>query len=443
MAVISIVEHDRLSTRKDGHSTKLTPYQTQALGRLDPMLPPGAIKWGHQSVRFSQYCGVLGLGDDMIEILPKIYGGSGDSEIARKVLLRMLYVARKVKMPQVGSAAIDLQRHHLLDVFILHFCEELFAQLHEGALLRYVDRSANLRVLRGKLILGQHLKLNRVHKERLYCEYDELEEDNVYNQYIKCALQIAHGRARSVQARRNTANILYQFGAVSDRTAAECRKMSWPPNRDVERFAYVFRQCDWFLRGLGQNVAAGDQESLSLMFDMNKLFEGFVAAKIKKMARSSGCRVRVQGPQKRLAAEPESDGIKFSLKPDMALLDSQDRVIGILDTKWKILRASDRKKNYGIFSTDLYQMVVYGMRYRCSRLMLLYPKQHEMPRDRIELEVDGSDLKVTVLLVDLQQMVRGGDIQLQEEIGLWINSSRQGASLARSSDIAYGQIPHD
>lgn len=440
MAVISVVEHDCLSTKKDGHSTKLTPYHIKALERLDPVLPRGAIKWRHQSVRFSQYCGVLGLGDDTIEVLPKIYGGSGDSAIARKVLLRMLYAARKVRMPQVGSAAIDLQRHHLLDVFILHFCEELFAQLHEGALLRYVDRSANLRVLRGKLILDQHLKLNRVHKERLYCEYDELEEDNVYNQYIKCALQIAHGKARSVQAKRNTTNILYQFGAVSDRTAAECRKMSLPLNRDTDRFDYVFRQCDWFLHELGQNVTAGDQESLSLMFDMNKLFEGFVAAKIKKMARSNGCCIRVQG-QKRLAAEPESDGLKFFLKPDMVLLDSQNRVIGILDTKWKVLRVSDRKKNYGISSADLYQMVAYGMRYRCHRLMLLYPKQHEMPRNRIELEIDESDLKITVLLVDLQQMVQGEDIQLQEEIGLWINSSQQNVSLPRSSDIGYGHIP--
>lgn len=437
MAVISVVEHARLSTKKDGDS-KLAPYHIKALERLHPALPRNAITWGYQSVRFSQYCGVLGLGADTIEILPKIYGESGDSAIARKVLLRMLYTARKIRRLQVGSAAIDLQRHHLLDVFILHFCEELFAQLHQGALLRYVDRSANLQVLRGKLILDQHLKLNRLHKERLYCEYDELEEDNVYNQYIKCALQIAQGKARSVRVKRSTTKLLYQFGAVSDRAIAECRKMSLPLNRDTNRFDYVFRQCGWFLRELGQDVTAGDQESLSLMFDMNRLFEGFIAAKIKKMARSNGCRIEVQGPQKRFATESGSGGTKFSLKPDMVLLDSQNRTIGILDTKWKVLRVSGRKKNYGISSKDLYQMVVYGMRYRCGRLMLLYPKQHEMPRDRIELEIDGSELKITVLLVDLQQMVQGEDVQLQEEIDLWINSSRQDVPLPPISDTAYG-----
>ena len=339
-------------------------------------------------------------------------------------------------MPQVGSAAIDLQKYHLLDVFILHFCEQLFTQLHQGALLRYVDRSANLRVLRGKLILDQHLKLNRLHKERLYCEYDELEEDNEYNQYIKCALRIAHGKARSVRAKRSTTKLLYQFGAVSDRTVTECRSMSLPLNRDTDRFDYVFRQCGWFLHELGQNVTAGDQKSLSLMFDMNKLFESFIAAKVKKMVKSDGFCIRAQGPPKRLATESESDRIKFLLKPDMVLLDSQDRAIGILDTKWKVLRGSE--KNYGIKSEDLYQMVVYGTRYQCSRLMLLYPKQNEMPQDRIELKIEESNLKITVLLVDLQQMVRGKDIQLHEEIDLWINSSRQDISLTRSSDIAYG-----
>ena len=439
MTVISVVEHACLSTKKDGDS-KLTPYHIKALERLHPVLPSKAITWGYQSVRFSQYCGVLGLGSDTIEVLPKICGQDEGNVIARNVLLRMLYTARKIKTLRVGLAAVDLQRYHLLDVFILHFCEELFIQFHKGALLRYVDQSSNLRVLRGKLTLDRHLQLNRLRKDRLFCEYDELEEDNEYNQYIKCALQVAHSKAKSIQAKRATTELLYRFGTVSDRTVVECRKMSFPPSRHTGRFDYVFRQCDWFLRGLGQDVTAGDQKSLSLMFDMNKLFEDFVAAKLRKIAKRNGYCIQTQELKERLAYEV-GGGAKFSLVPDMVLLDSQNRVIGILDTKWKVLRVSGRKKNYGISSADLYQMVVYGMRYQCNRLMLLYPKQDEMPRDRIELEVDESDLKITVLLVDLQQMVQGEDIQLQEEIGLWINSSRQDVSLPRSSDIGYGHIP--
>ena len=435
MAVIRVVEHACLSTKKDGSSTRLTPYHIKALERLNPVLPPSAITWGYQSVRFSQYCGVLGLGSDTIEILPKIYGQDGNYAIARNVLLRMLYAARKMRMPQVGSAAIDMQKHHLLDVFILHFCEELFAQLHKGALLLYVDRSANLRVLRGKLALDRHLKLNRAHKDRIYCEYDELEEDNEYNQYIKCALKIAHDRARSIQAKRNTTELLYRFGAVSDRTIVECRKMPLRSNRNTSRFDYVFQQCDWFLRGLGQNVTAGDQKSLSLMFDMNKLFESFVATKIKKVAKRNGCHIKTQGPMRRLAYG--SGGIKFSLMPDIVLLDSQERIIGILDTKWKILRGS--KSKYGISSADLYQMVVYGVRYQCNRLILLYPKQDEMPWDRIELELDESDLKITVLLLDLQQLVRGEDSQLQKEVDLLVNqNTEQGICPSRSPDVTYG-----
>ena len=416
MTVVRVTEHARLPIKKDGGLRALTLRQAEVLWEQQGTLPRGAVRWGHKEVRFAQYCGVVGLGRDTIEVLPKIYGKGDAPDAGRRVLLRMLYLARHIKISPVGTAGIDLQRHHLLDVFIRHFCEELFAQLRKGALLRYVHREDNLPVLRGRLLIDRQLKLNSGHQGRLYCAFDELVEDNVYNQYIKCALQVVHGQARSLAAKRPATELLYRFDGVRDRRPEECRDWKLPERRDAKRFESVFRQCGWFLRGLGQDVRAGTRESLSVLFNMNQLFEEFIVAKLRKETHSCGFRVRAQGPQRYLARE--ADGAdRFLMKPDITFLEPGGRVTAVLDTKWKVLD-SDADK-YGISQGDLYQMVAYGTRYRCPNLTLIYPKQDRIRRDEIELRVSETDpeMRITVRFVDLERLVeRGLDAQLSKAV---------------------------
>ena len=415
MTTIRVVEHERLPIKKDGGQHALTPRQKESLERLLPTLPSGAVKWGHKEVRFSQHCGVIGLGGDTIEVLPKIYGRD-DPGAGRNVLLRMLYLARRMNIAPVSAAGINLQRHRLLDVFIRNFCEELFAQLRKGALLRYVHREENLPVLRGRLLIDRQLKLNSGRPERLYCAFDELVEDNIYNQYIKCALKVVHGQARSLPAKRAATELLYRFDGVRDYRPEECRGWSLPERRDAKRFAGVFRQCGWFLRGLGQDVRAGEQESLSVLFNMNRLFEEFIAAKLRKETHGCGFRVRAQGPQRYLARE--ANGVdRFLMKPDITFLGPGERVLAVFDTKWKAL--SESKTAYGVAQADMYQMVAYGMRYQCGNLTLIYPKQKKIQRDRIDFRINRTDpeMQVTVRFVDLERLVeRGLDEQLGEAV---------------------------
>lgn len=428
MTTIQVAEYERLPIKKDGGPRALTLRQKESLERLLPTLPPGAVKWGHKEVRFSQHCGVIGLGGDTIEILPKIYGRD-DPDAGRNVLLRMLYLARRMNIAPVGAAGVNLQRHRLLDVFIRHFCEELFEQLRKGALLRYVHREDNLPVLRGRLLIDRQLKLNSGHPGRLYCAFDELVEDNIYNQYIKCVLRVVHGQARSLPAKRATTELLYRFDGVRDYRPEECRGWSLPERRDTKRFESVFRQCGWFLRGLGQDVRAGERESLSVLFDMNRLFEEFIAAKLRKETRGRGFRVRAQGPQHYLAREADGTD-RFLMKPDITFLGPGERVLAVLDTKWKAL--SEDKIAYGVTQADMYQMVAYGVRYQCKNLTLIYPNQEKIRRDRIDFRILRTDpeMRVTARFVDLERLVRRG---LDEQLGEAVREADRFATLPNAA----------
>ena len=59
------------------------------------------------------------------------------------------------------------------------------------------------------------------------------------------------------------------------------------------------------------------------------------------------------------------------MKPDVVLTEHR-QVRFILDAKWKRLDPSAR--NHGVSQADAYQLFAYGRRYRCRRVVLVYPR---------------------------------------------------------------------
>jgi 5-methylcytosine-specific restriction enzyme subunit McrC len=109
-----------------------------------------------------------------------------------------------------------------------------------------------------------------------------------------------------------------------------------------------------------------------------------------------------------LVDEHEGKGI-FSLRPDLLVLQGRE-VQCVMDTKWKLLDASDRKNKYGISQADMYQLYAYGHKYLKGAaeksLMLIYPKteffQEPLPDFTYE---DGFVLKVVPFDLDRGELV--------------------------------------
>lgn len=113
--------------------------------------------------------------------------------------------------------------------------------------------------------------------------------------------------------------------------------------------------------GLSPDVLTGSGKAFSLLFDMNRLFETWVAASMRGPARRHGLRLREQGPRKYLAHRQDIDKPVFQMKPDIALLDEDNGVVLIADAKWKLLDGEDRK--LGISQADMYQLQTYANHY--------------------------------------------------------------------------------
>jgi 5-methylcytosine-specific restriction enzyme subunit McrC len=398
VAVIRVTEHQRLPIGDALSVSHLSSVQASMLEKIDASLPLRAIEWGRSSVKFAQFCGVIALGDDTLEILPKIYGREQDAGEARRVLMHMLFTTRRMKLHRGAFSAIGLQERHLLDVFIRQFCEELFEQLRHGMIRRYVDRADNLTVLRGKLNIDRHLRLNATSAQRLYCEFDELVEDNTYNQVIKYVVSRLLPISRSGTTKRALTELLHRFDDVTSRTVSLSEVERIQTDRTMSRYKATFEYCRWFLSNQNPDVSAGRNRYLSLLFDMNRLFEEFVAQKLRPYAWACGYRLRVQGPQHRLALHDKTGEEVFTMKPDITLTDADGRLVAIMDTKWKQIDEGERK--LGVSQSDLYQMVSYGLRYGCSEIFLLYPKTESLTHAH-KLDVLPAGPRVHVVPVDL------------------------------------------
>ncbi|MFC1577650.1 McrC family protein [Thermodesulfobacteriota bacterium] len=397
---ITLIEHEIIPIvpERSRGQRALSADHASALGKLQKQFPAKTFSWGHRSVKFANYCGVISLGNLSLEILPKIYGKEIDPGACRKTLIKMLIKARRLKVQRGGTADIALQRQALLDVFILLFCEQLHAELLQGMIRYYVERNENLNVLRGRLRLEQHFKLNLSHQERLYCQYDELSADNPHNQVIKYVLRLMIKVSTGLIARKKLNELFLRFDAISDVKVDLHMIDRLSFNRSTCRYEHIFKQCRWFIQGLHPDVLVGSDPCITLLFDMNRLFESHVANIFRKLAWADGKRLREQGPQKYMVRRDDRNEELFLMKPDMVFMDSDNRFVAIADAKWKIL--DDREKKLGISQSDLYQMTGYATRYRVNRLALIYPKQKWLKKS-IELKLQGTSSTLKVVPVDV------------------------------------------
>tara|TARA_R110001599_G_scaffold263053_1_gene463641 strand:- start:196 stop:1452 length:1257 start_codon:yes stop_codon:yes gene_type:complete len=414
--VITCIEHETLTVveSRGVGDFSITNKQASLLSNSERKLPKGAFNWGHKSIKFSQYCGLIQVGSLAIEILPKIHGIEADKTSSRHELVKMLRKAGFLKALPVGSAGVNTQSHTLLDIFVVHFCELLKESLIQGMPREYINIEENLGVLRGKLLISNHLRSNLAHNERLYCSYDELSEDILINQSIKYTLKLLLCRSRSSTVKQRVSQLLMMFDCVSDRTITEYELDQLIIDRTKQAFITVIEQCKMFIKGLNPDIYSGEHECFALLFDMNQLFEKWASSILKPITWSKNLQLREQGPKRFLAYREDIDKKVFQMKPDISILNESSEVILIADAKWKLLDSNDSK--LGISQADLYQINTYATQYSVKSLVLLYPRQTNL-LEHFEFSFQGnSKISVKVIPLDIHANGRHAELMLKSII---------------------------
>lgn len=369
MRQLVVREHERVPVVADAHDGKyILQHELDALLRVCDKQAVAPFVAGYRSIKFAQYCGVIQTAGLTIEVLPKV---ADDDTYDRRTLLRMLALASDFPVRSLQNHKMDMQTETLLPALARWFCDEVFAQCHQGLICSYVTIEDDLPVIRGRWHPALDMQRFPGRKDRLNCEFDELTSNNRHNQVLKAALRRVKALFPGLAAiRRDVEMLLAWFCDVSDVTVTREDIRRLPSNRLVARYKSALMMAEWFISDRHLDLRSGQGESFSLLFDMNALFQA-VLGRVMQKALPAGFTLREEGPRYFLTRG--RDGAKrFQMKPDFCILHGKT-VHAILDAKWKRLDPDETGGKWGVSQADVYQMNAYATAYRCQRLALIYP----------------------------------------------------------------------
>lgn len=351
--------------------------------------------WGDGYARAQQWVGVIQVHGLQVEVLPKVdpavaAGGKQEQHETRRNLLYMLAVAGDVPVRSRDLARLASRKAPLSETLVAIFADRLLQELLRGPERAYLSREANLRRFKGKLLVPSQLLHNPGRRERFYCRFEEFAEDTPLNQVFRAACRLLLDATRTPGTQDLLRNCLLLLDQVADVPITPNVLDGVVITRQNERFADVYRFCLLILAGRSPTVRAGEQRSFSLLFDMNKVFERFIAAflRTRVIPGLTDFHLFPQARhQQRHLMTQEGKGV-LALRPDLLIRGPANQLF-VIDTKWKKL-TTERARG-GVGAGDLYQLYAYTRRYGCTRSMLLFPSTAGAEPKQFEvLGADGS-----------------------------------------------------
>lgn len=342
------------------------------------------------------YVGVITMEDGTsIEILPKIYAPDGcDAAQAKRVLIAMLKTLRNMPCKSLQTSNLDVARMSIFEIFIRMFISEVFTIVKHGLKCDYRQVEENSAVFKGKLMISEHIRHNRIHRERSYVAFDEFDPNRPENRLIKSTLLYLYRQTASARNKIDLRTLLNAFEEVLPSENYDRDFSRLIPDRNMADYETALLWCRVFLEGKSFTAFSGSETAQALVFPMETLFESYIAALMRKKLPSQSFRVSVQDRTRHLFDNPSP---KFRLKPDIVVTRRADGAVFICDTKWKLL--SGTRADYGISQADMYQMYAYQKKYGAKSVTLLYP----LSLSAGAIPSFGADdgVKVKVQMIDL------------------------------------------
>ena len=362
--VVTVREHETLAD-----NTKLTKEDVTELERF----ARSVLKHRGGDLAASNHVGVVTTKRGVVvEILPKIdLGGESDHdyERTRQVFLRMLRSSRRlpVELPESGIRA--LRRFPMLEIFVRQFLANLSTLTRSGLARRYVPVEESLPFLRGRILFHEQLRLNVADQTRFHVAHDELSIDRPANRLIHSALARLAPGVRSGENRQLLRVLKAAFADVPHAADLHADWRQHHVDRSMRHYRPVMQWVGLFLFDRGLATYSGRHVNLSLLFNMEQVFQDFVTQSFRRF--QNRYRVAAESPQEHLANFDGNDA--FTMKPDLSLVEGT-RVPFILDAKWKEIEARSGDWKHGIDQRDMYQLYAYGKRYGCRAVALIYPR---------------------------------------------------------------------
>lgn len=328
--------------------------------------------WG--KVKARQYCGIINYNNEDFYILPKITKDCSENNL--DIFIYMLRYVYDIKVENENLATSkNIKSDNLLEIFIQMFAKNLFKEFQKGIYKEYITEKDNITTLRGKYLINENLRHNFT-KSKIYCEYDEFNENNEINQFFLFAIKSLLKFTRNKKLLRMCELILNEV----EYKYIDINLVNIHFNRLNQRFKDSF---DFAILLLTKSIPLfeNDKKSFAFLFDMNILFEKFIA----KITCELYSDTQIPKSSKKFG--------ELYLKPDIIIYSKNL----IIDCKYKKIKDNEIAKR-----DDRYQMYIYGNNYEnIQTTMLLYPKHLNILSRNIILGKNDKKVKLLIKSINL------------------------------------------
>lgn len=299
---------------------------------------------------------------------------------------------------------------HVEDLFAAILAKGIARQLKQGLYRSYITKNETLSVMRGKLDMSGTIKNKLQRKQMLDCEYDELSENNLFNQILKTTGQILI-RADGVSNDRK--NELKKELVFFDRIdTLNPALISWNHltyQRNNHNYEMLMNLCYFVLDGMLQTTESGEYKLAAFSDDhMARLYEKFILEYYRThhpyLSEARAAQVKWN-----IDAETDQSMIQFLpvMQTDITLR-LHDKIL-IIDAKYYGQTMQKQYDKYSLHSGNVYQIFTYVKNLDAAQTgnvsgLLLYAKTDEeiTPNGKVKMGANWIGAKTLDLNSDFK-----------------------------------------
>lgn len=292
------------------------------------------------------------------------------------------------------------------DILAVILFKTVSKQIKRGLIKEYVEDKGELETLKGRINIGESIKLKINNKNKLYCEFDRLSINNYLNSIIKTTMKVLIlSKDISYQNKKNLKKLMVLF---SDVDVIEINKIRWRNikyNKSNTNYIGIINICYLVLSDLLLSTDDG-QYRLARFFSENKmynLYEKFVLKYYQKHYPN----LNPRASKIKWNLDDESHEFLPEMKTDITL-KNKDSVL-IIDTKYyeKSMQTIDLYNSRTIHSNNLYQIFTYVKNRDIDKSgkvsgLLLYAKTNESIIPNGEYMMSGNKIMVKTLDLNIE-----------------------------------------
>ena len=323
----------------------------------------------------------------------------------KNVYYMLSYAFQTLHQENYDDVAVE-SFDEMYDLLAAILAKGIGIQLKQGLYREYINRQEELSVMRGKINMSATIKNRVTRRQRLTCDFDELSENNLFNQIIKTTVMLLLRNAKVKAAYKDDLKkkMLF-FSNVDTLEPASIRWSSIRFQRNNQTYRMLISICQLIIEGMLITTDAGEYRLASFIDEqrMCRLYEKFILEYYRRHYPMLSVRAS-QIPW------DVDDGIRTMLPVMQSDIHLQkDNTVLIIDAKYYSHTTQTQFDKHTLHSNNMYQIFTYvknrdyqfGVEKHKVSGMLLYAKtEEEMQPDNV-YQMHGN--QITVRTLDLNQ----------------------------------------